>query len=90
MYVHKQSKLKIFGGQYHSFWIYFIYRYSMEVDKKIYTYNISVALLVVLSARCGLAAWMHWSSIDEIVLWFESVDELYPYPPLGVDSADSS
>ncbi len=62
----------------------------MEVDKKIYTYNISVALLVVLSARCGLAAWMHWSSIDEIVLWFESVDELYPYPPLGVDSADSS
>jgi hypothetical protein len=42
----------------------------MEVDKKIYTYNISVALLVVLSARCGLAVWMHWSSIDEIVLYY--------------------
>jgi hypothetical protein len=50
--------------------IYFIYRDSMDVDKeKIYTYNISVfrGLLVVLSTRCGLAAWMHWGCIDEIV-----------------------
>jgi hypothetical protein len=39
--------------------IYFIYRYSIEVDEKIYTYNISVwCLLVVLSTRCGLAACM--------------------------------
>ncbi len=48
----------------------------MEVDKeKIYTYKISVGvcLCMVLSARCGLAAWLHWSSIDEIVLRFESV-----------------
>jgi hypothetical protein len=59
--------------------IYFIYRYSMEVDEeKIYTNNISVlfsGLLVVLSARCGLAAWMHWSCT---VFGFNSVEELYP------------
>jgi hypothetical protein len=45
-------------------------------------------LIEVLSARCGLAAWMHWSCIDEIVLGFESVQELYPSFPL--DSADTS
>ncbi len=61
----------------------------MEVDEeKIDTYNISV--VVVLSARCGLEAWMHWSCIDVIVLGFQSVEELYPSPPLGVDSADTS
>ncbi len=54
------------------------------------SYNISVGgLLVVLSARCGLEAWMHWSCIDVIVLGFKSVEELYPSPPLGVDSADT-
>jgi hypothetical protein len=47
-------------------------------------------LLVVLSARCGLEAWMHWSCIDVHVLGFKSVEELYPSPPLGVDSPDTS
>jgi hypothetical protein len=45
---------------------------------------------VVLSARCGLDAWMQGSCIDVIVLVFKSVEELYPTPPLGVDSADTS
>jgi hypothetical protein len=44
-------------------------------------------LLVVLSVRCGLAAWMHLSCIDEIVLGFKSVEEMYPSPPLGIDYA---
>jgi hypothetical protein len=44
-------------------------------------------LLVVLSVRCGLAAWMLWSCIDEIVLGFKSVEEMYSSPPLGVDYA---
>jgi hypothetical protein len=35
-------------------------------------------------------AWMLWSCIDAIVLGFQSVEELYPSPPLGVDSADTS
>jgi hypothetical protein len=43
-----------------------------------------------LSARCGLEAWMLWRCIDVIVLGFKSVEELYPSPPLGVDSADTS
>jgi hypothetical protein len=47
-------------------------------------------LLVVLSARCSLEAWMHWSCIGVIVLGFKSVKELYPSPPLGVDSANTS
>jgi hypothetical protein len=44
----------------------------MEVDEeKIYTRNIWVGgLLVVLSAGCGLAAWMHSSCIDEFVIGF--------------------
>jgi hypothetical protein len=45
---------------------------------------------VVLSARCGLEAWMQWSCIDVIVLGYKSVEELYPSPPLGADSADTS
>ncbi len=45
---------------------------------------------MVLSARCGLAVWMHWSCIDVIVLGLKSVEELYPSPPMGVDSADTS
>jgi hypothetical protein len=45
----------------------------MKVDEeKIYIYSyiqyFGWGLVVVLSARCGLAAWMHWSSIDVIVL----------------------
>ncbi len=47
-------------------------------------------LLVALSAGCGLAAWMHWSGIDVIVLGFKSVEELYPSYPLAVDGADTS
>ncbi len=50
--------------------IYVIYRYIMEIDEeKIYTYNtyFGWGLLVVLSARCGLAARMHRSCIDVIV-----------------------
>jgi hypothetical protein len=27
--------------------------------------------------------------IDEIVFRFKSIEELYPFPPLGVDSADT-
>ncbi len=45
---------------------------------------------MVLSARCGLAVWMHWSCIDVIVLGLKSAEELYPSPPLEVDSADTS
>ncbi len=45
---------------------------------------------MVLSARCGPEAWMHWSWIDVILLGFKSVEELYPFPPLGVNSADTS
>jgi hypothetical protein len=42
----------------------------MDVDKdQIYIqYFAWVCLLVVLSAECGLAAWMHWSCIDGIFL----------------------
>jgi hypothetical protein len=55
----------------------------MEVDEeRIYTYNISVGLCMwFMSARCGLAAWMHWSCIDATVLGFNSVEELYPSSP---------
>jgi hypothetical protein len=74
--------------------IYFIYRYrsNMEVDEqKIDTYiqYFGWGLLVVLSARC-LEAWMYLSCIDVIVLGFKSLEELYPSPPLVVDSADTS
>ncbi len=33
---------------------------------------------------------MHWNCIDDIVLGFKSVEDLYRSPPLGVDSADTS
>jgi hypothetical protein len=63
----------------------------MEVDEEqIYIQYFACGLLVVLSAGCGLEAWMHWSCIDVIVLGFQTVEELYPSPPLGVDSADTS
>ncbi len=62
-------KKNIFYGQCHSFCIFISYMYSsIEVDEKIYAYNFfGWGLLEVLSTRCGLAAWMHWSCIDEIV-----------------------
>jgi hypothetical protein len=45
--------------------IYFIYRYNIEVDEEqIYIQYLGWGLLVVLSAGCGLEAWMHWSCID--------------------------
>ncbi len=43
-----------------------------------------------LLAGCGLEAWMHWSYVDEIVIGFKSVEEFFPSPPIGVDSADTS
>jgi hypothetical protein len=64
--------------------IYFIYRYSTEVDEE------KISMETVLLARCGLAVWMHWSCIDVIVLGLKSVEELYPSLPMGVDSADTS
>jgi hypothetical protein len=73
--------------------IYCKYRYSMKVDEEnIYTCNISVGVrlwfclidvglqLVCIRAVC----------IDMILLGFKSVEELYPSPPLGVVSADTS
>jgi hypothetical protein len=47
-------------------------------------------LLVILLAGCGLLAWMHWSCIDEFVIGFKSGEKLYPFSPLGVDSAVTS
>jgi hypothetical protein len=62
-------------------------RYSIEVDEEqIYIQYFAWGLLGVLLAGCGLLAWMHWSCIDEFVVGFKSVEELYPSPPLGVDS----
>ncbi len=68
--------------------IYFIYRYNMEVDE-VQIYNISLGVcLWFCRLDVGLAAWMHWSCIDEIVIGFRSVEEFYPSSPLGVDSAE--
>jgi hypothetical protein len=57
----------------------------MEVDEeKIDTQYFGCGLLVVLSTRCGLEAWLHWSCIDVIVLGFKSIEELYPsFSPIG-------
>ncbi len=42
-----------------------MYRYSIEVDEEqILHTTFALDLLVVLSAGCGLLAWMHWSCID--------------------------
>jgi hypothetical protein len=59
---------------------------------RFYIQRFAWGLLVVLSTGCRLVAWMHWSCIDEFVLGFISVEELYPSSPLGVDtdSADTS
>jgi hypothetical protein len=62
----------------------------MEVDEDLFIQYFGWGLLVVLSSRCGFTAWMHWSGIDVILLGFATVEELYPSPPLGVDSADTS
>jgi hypothetical protein len=55
---------------------------------RFYTQHFAWGLLVVCRLG-GLLAWMHWSCIDEFVIVFKSVEELYP-SPLGVDSADTS
>ncbi len=47
-------------------------------------------MLVVLSAGFGLEAGMHWSCLDKIVLGLKSEEELYPSPPFGDDSGDTS
>ncbi len=54
----------------------------MKVDEKISTYlqYFGWSLLVVLSAGCGLAAGMHWSCIDVIVLGFKLVEECILLP----------
>jgi hypothetical protein len=63
--------------------IYFIYKYLQYGGGRedLYIQYFGWGLLVVLSARYGLAAWMQWSCIDVIVLRFKSVEELYPSPP---------
>ncbi len=61
----------------------------MEVVKE----QIYIQYLVwgpIVLAGCGLAAWMHWSWTDEIVLGFKIIEELYPSLQLGVDSVDTS
>jgi hypothetical protein len=72
-------------------WIFVSYIGTVErlTRRDLYIQYIGWGLLVVLPARCGLAAWMHWSCI---VFGFNSVEELYPSrsPLLGVDSADTS
>jgi hypothetical protein len=56
--------------------IYCIYRYSMEVDEEqIY--------IQYFAWGCQL----YWC---DCIIGFKSVEELYPFPPLGVDSADTS
>jgi hypothetical protein len=65
----------------------------MEVDEEqLYTYvqYFAWGLHVVLSAGCRLVARCIGAvCIDDIVLGFQSVEELYPSPPLGVDRADT-
>jgi hypothetical protein len=49
--------------------------YSMEVDEEqIYIHHFEWSLLVVLSARRGIAAWMHLSCIDEFVIEFKTIN----------------
>jgi hypothetical protein len=55
----------------------------MEVDdEQIYIQHFDWGLFVVLSSGYGLAAWIHWSCIDEFVIEFKSAEELYPSSPL--------
>ncbi len=58
----------------------------MEVDEEqLYIQYFAWGLHVVLSAGCGLVARCIGAvCIDEIVLGFQSVEELYSSPPLGV------
>ncbi len=64
------------------YFLFHIYRSvgSAEVDEQIYIQHFSGGLLMVLSAGCGLLAWMNWSCIDEFVVGFKSVKELYFFP----------
>ena len=65
--------------------LFFGYLFHILVQ---YVQHFGWALLVVLSAGFGLAAGMHWSCLDKIVLGLKSVEELYPSPPFRDDSAD--
>ncbi len=60
----KNQPLKYLVDNGTLFWIFFyikfLYRYNIEVDEEqIYIQRFAWGLLVVLSAGCGLAAWMH-------------------------------
>jgi hypothetical protein len=70
--------------------IYFIYRYIWRMMRNRFTYNSSIGVCLSLPAGCRLEAWIHWSCFDEIEIGLKSAEELYPSPPLGVDSADTS
>jgi hypothetical protein len=65
----------------------------MEIDEeKNYTYNISVEVCLWF---CRLDVGMQLGCIGAVgivvtVLGFKSVEELYPSPLFGVDSADTS
>ncbi len=51
------------------FWIFISYKHTawMLIRRDLYIQHFCWGLPVVLSPRCGLSAWMHWSCIDEIV-----------------------
>ncbi len=68
--------------------IYFLIHIKVqyEVDEEqIYKQHFARGLLLVLSAGCGLLAWMHWSCIDEFGIGFTlyTVEELYSFFPIG-------
>ncbi len=62
----------------------------MVGDEQINIQHFAWGLLGVLSAGCGLLAWVNWNCMDKFVIGFKSVEELYPSSPLRVDSADTS
>ncbi len=54
-------------------------------------------IIYIQHFACGFVGWMWACSMDALALYwskfvigFKSVEELYPSPPLGVDSADTS
>ncbi len=75
--------------------IYFFNSYIgtvLRLMRSRFTYNISLGVCLWfcrLDVGFGVS-WMHWRCIDEFVIGFKSVDELYPSSPYGVDSADTS
>jgi hypothetical protein len=62
----------------------------MEVDEeKIDTYNISVGVCFFCRLDVGLQVGCNGAVLMSAI-GFKSVEELYPSPPLRVDSADTS